>query len=656
MFLPGFFVSYLASRLIEYNGLFVFLFLALGFALAYHIFFRYTKRFLVLISLSAGLILGLLHEKSLPPLYKASFSKASASTTPINKNISGGGEKTFTRARIIEASAKSIVVKDLQEVTHTPLYRITGIGYHQSFFRKGDTVKLKCRFYETTASPFSVLESLRGIAGNCHTKEKPVLLEPKKPWRNLRDNLRGYFESKIPPYPSLQRGFLLADTSKIPEYEMALYRRMGIAHLFAASGLHLGILFGMVYLIFSWLRKEKTGWVLALIVSFIFLALLDFRISLLRAFSFVMLYFFLKQIGRNPSPYFILIAAAFISEMVQPASFFSIGFLLSFGVTFSIFFLYKGFYRLFESLAPKIQEHFAITFAAFSGSALFSVVFFGYTTPLSFLYNLILVPFAGVYLFISIVAMYLPFVSVITNYIDLFIRKISYFHDFAFDSRFSDHSFLFFIIWSALITVFLVFSARVSLKSYVWVYRKKFFALLALFISAYFIPFFWINHSQQDYEKIYPYGRAHYSQGNISYFGEVASFVQNKQSIFRFSCIARVYKIFIPEKMQKYANDYFAPWKINTYMGNAAEGKRNYERDLIMENGNCFLFSSIAKPERWGAKRFAKCKNLMIVLPKKYIKDKNDWKILPTLFGYQGESIKTSTFHNWQDSTGAKCK
>lgn len=86
-------------------------------------------------------------------------------------------------------------------------------------------------------------------------------------------------------------GFVTGSTKEIPGDFKDLAKESGILHLFAASGLHLGIFIGSIQYLGN-LCFSKRKWIslfLSLSLGFIYLAALDFPVSFLRAYLFVFL-------------------------------------------------------------------------------------------------------------------------------------------------------------------------------------------------------------------------------------------------------------------------------------------------------------------------------------------------------------------------------
>jgi len=142
----------------------------------------------------------------------------------------------------------------------------------------------------------------------------------------------------------LLRAMLLGDRSGLDEGVVQLYRQAGAGHLLALSGLHLGLLFGLLQLLLlHWLTS---GWrwffglfTLLLLAGYAFVT--GFPISLCRA-SLMMSLLIVAQLRTSGSSSFHnLGVAAFVLLMINPQSLCDIGFQLSFMGVAGIFLFYQ---------------------------------------------------------------------------------------------------------------------------------------------------------------------------------------------------------------------------------------------------------------------------------------------------------------------------
>jgi len=137
---------------------------------------------------------------------------------------------------------------------------------------------------------------------------------------------------------------------------------LGILHLFAASGLHLGILYAVLYWPLSKLLGPKHGLATAppLVVAAAYVWLLDFPVSLVRAFCFVSLFTLRSFVHRRIVTIDHLMNTALLTALFFPDSMISLSALLSFSAVGGILFLFEPINGLFKANLKKRPVPFII--------------------------------------------------------------------------------------------------------------------------------------------------------------------------------------------------------------------------------------------------------------------------------------------------------
>ncbi len=110
---------------------------------------------------------------------------------------------------------------------------------------------------------------------------------------------------------------------------MTAVRSGGIAHIFAVSGLHIGILYGAALTVFKFLKKYSA--IPAVVLCTLYCALCGWSVSALRALIMCIVLSINTFTGRKPDMLNSVSAAAVAVLLVMPAQWLSAGFRLSFG-------------------------------------------------------------------------------------------------------------------------------------------------------------------------------------------------------------------------------------------------------------------------------------------------------------------------------------
>jgi len=149
---------------------------------------------------------------------------------------------------------------------------------------------------------------------------------------NLRTRLDRLAWQYLPPeQASLTSAILLGNREQVDVGRRDEFLKTGTVHLLAISGLHVGILAGLMYVLFKagWLGRSKC--LLLTMVFVIFYAwLVEFRPPVVRATIFIVLFCLARLFGRTGQAFNILALAALMVLMLNPTDLFSLGAQLSF--------------------------------------------------------------------------------------------------------------------------------------------------------------------------------------------------------------------------------------------------------------------------------------------------------------------------------------
>ncbi len=187
------------------------------------------------------------------------------------------------------------------------------------------------------------------------------------------------------------------------------YSNTGVVHIIAISGLHLGMIYGFVLLLFSSFKNKK--WyrfvvpVVALVVLWLFTLLAGAVPSILRSavtFSFIAFGMF---INRKTNIYNTLAASAFCLLVFNPFLLWDVGFQLSYAAVISILLFTKPISNCvyFQNKAlNKLWQLSCVNIAA-QIFTLPLVLYYFHQFPLLFLFNnLLVIPLSEIILFIVV--------------------------------------------------------------------------------------------------------------------------------------------------------------------------------------------------------------------------------------------------------------
>ena len=188
----------------------------------------------------------------------------------------------------------------------------------------------------------------------------------------------------------------------------AHYRNAGLAHLLAVSGLHVGILAGIVGMLFWWTGRERRGRIvcgsLQLVAVWGFALITGAAPSTLRAALMFSMFIVNDMVGRRVVPLNLLALAAIVMLLAEPLLLYDVGWQLSFSAVAGILLAQPAIRALHTPFGQAAAVSVAATLATLP-----VVVATFHRLPLYFIIaNVIVVPAAGVILVLSLLYMLLP--------------------------------------------------------------------------------------------------------------------------------------------------------------------------------------------------------------------------------------------------------
>lgn len=222
--------------------------------------------------------------------------------------------------------------------------------------RIGDIIRFKGKIYAVDSSGYDLyMLRTRGIAARCFTWNITRLERDTTPWQTRVEIFRNQLGNKLLSSDNNSTGDIIqalaiGNQADIDPELRDHYSRAGVAHLLSVSGLHVGIIFMILNLLFGWVRLIRRGYIALGII--VICALCGYTIltglspSVIRA----VIMFSLLQIGlmlsRNTNSLNTLCAAAILLLLWNPYYVYHIGFQLSFAAMVGIITLYQPLARL----------------------------------------------------------------------------------------------------------------------------------------------------------------------------------------------------------------------------------------------------------------------------------------------------------------------
>lgn len=315
----------------------------------------------------------------------------------------------------------------------------------------------------------------------------------------LRHRIRNIFcELLEPDSAALSLGFLTSNTSMLSGRVVRDFRRSGVSHLLAVSGLHLSLLVGAFDFLLTRLKIRKSIRCIATTaLSLLLLTVSGFSLSASRSVLMLLVAYLCYYLSRESDTLTSLSVAGMLILLVSPVSVGSLSFWLSFLATLGIV-LYsellsklrkrkpeskKGFVKIFLRSIRKIAGALTVTLSANVFICIIFYLAFGETSVISPIANLTVTPLGEVYLAISVLTLLFGKVSFVgsllchaTEFLASLITSLAaYLSSFEFSAVSLRHVFAGVIITAMTFSLAVLFT--VKLKEKRWLFAPPVLAL-----------------------------------------------------------------------------------------------------------------------------------------------------------------------------------
>jgi competence protein ComEC len=230
----------------------------------------------------------------------------------------------------------------------------------------------------------------------------------------IRRSIRSTVDRNLLGAPAaLLKGLLLGEKHALPKEVRAAFNRVGVSHVLAVSGLHVGLIAGIFFFVFRLLglTRSRATWVtVGALIVYVFVV--DKPPSVVRASVMAGLILFAFTIERDADLWNVLGVAALVILLLWPQSLFDVGFQLSFGAVGSIALLYtpitgaigRVFGKPTKTWMQWVVAPIAVSAAAQIGTGPLVALYFNRLPLLSVVANLIVVPAIGIIVTLGLLA------------------------------------------------------------------------------------------------------------------------------------------------------------------------------------------------------------------------------------------------------------
>ncbi len=225
---------------------------------------------------------------------------------------------------------------------------------------------------------------------------------------------------------------LLGKRDYLSEEVRDSFSRAGVMHVMAVSGLHVGIIYLLLYYLFFFMDGFRKGRFLRISLILIFLWLYalitGLSPSVLRAtimFSFLVIG---QNLGRNTNIYNNLALSAFILLLINPFLLRNAGFQLSYLAVGGIVFLYPRIYALLSPkflLIDKLWSLFCLSLSAQLSTFPLVIYYFHQFPNLFFISNIVVIPLVGIIIYLGFLSYILSFSNILFDIFTYLLNLVS---------------------------------------------------------------------------------------------------------------------------------------------------------------------------------------------------------------------------------------
>jgi len=209
------------------------------------------------------------------------------------------------------------------------------------------------------------------------------------------------------------------------------YSNTGVVHIIAISGLHLGMIYGMLTVFFSWFKQYRATSIVKpiviILVLWLFTLIAGAAPSILRSaimFTFIVLG---DAMRKRSNIYNTLALSAFAILLINPYSLWDVGFQLSYSAVLSIILFYKYILQWLYFKNKLLKWFWALNAVTLSAQILtlpIIVYHFHQLPTLFFITNLVAVPLSGLILYAELALLLTTWFTPLANAISWLIEHL----------------------------------------------------------------------------------------------------------------------------------------------------------------------------------------------------------------------------------------
>ena len=305
-------------------------------------------------------------------------------------------------------------------------------------FHSGQQVKLMGQLYQRDFRGGNRIGLKVVAAGDCEMLAEAPRVAPLAWSRIWRENAALRLEAGMDDYSvqtAILKALVLGYRKEIPDDTMDVFRRTGSLHIFAISGLHVGIVGLLLVIVLKSVGIPRDWFGVCLLpLLFMYVAATGMKASALRAMVMAGVFLLAPLLRRKPDIPNSVAFAALLLLMLNPKELQSAGFVFSFGVVVFIVMIFSAVPKqwLQGGWLRSYGVSLVITsLAASLASIPMTAFYFGRFSPIALLGNLAVVPLTFCIVLAGWLSVLIPAASSVFNhaalvFIDLMLHSVGW--------------------------------------------------------------------------------------------------------------------------------------------------------------------------------------------------------------------------------------
>ena len=290
---------------------------------------------------------------------------------------------------------------------------------------------------------------------------------------NILNNLKSSLSKRFSFNPYLKL-FILGDKKGINE-SYNYYKDIGVAHLLAISGMHVGVFVSIMRKLLFFLSKKSQNKIISIVLLF-YAFLTGFTASILRVVVFFIINSINKDYDFKLSRMKVFLLSLYLLILINPFFITNVGFLYSFACFFTMIIINKYLHKNYFKNLVIITFYMTLFTLPITVSLNYEI------NLMVFVSNFLLIPFVSYILFpFALVTVLFKFLNPVFTFLTFIMEKVAYF--------FSMINFTKIIIPKTSIVLIIIY--YILLISFIYFNKKRYLVfLINLIIIIKIIPFF----------------------------------------------------------------------------------------------------------------------------------------------------------------------